>query len=50
VRGHFISPSEESIQQFAQYLRNKHIQVNIRTSRGQDILAACGQLAGEKSQ
>jgi 23S rRNA (adenine2503-C2)-methyltransferase len=34
-----------TVQRFAQYLRNKHIQVNIRASRGQDILAACGQLA-----
>ncbi|MBI2092124.1 MAG: 23S rRNA (adenine(2503)-C(2))-methyltransferase RlmN [Deltaproteobacteria bacterium] len=39
-------PSEASIQRFAQLLRNKNIQVNIRNSRGADILAACGQLSG----
>lgn len=43
--GDLKAPTEESIQRFAQYLRNKNIQVNVRTSRGQDILAACGQLA-----
>lgn len=43
-RGH-NAPSEETVQRFAQFLRNKHIQVNIRSSRGQDIMAACGQLA-----
>ncbi|PIR17826.1 MAG: 23S rRNA (adenine(2503)-C(2))-methyltransferase RlmN [Deltaproteobacteria bacterium CG11_big_fil_rev_8_21_14_0_20_49_13] len=41
----YLPPTEETVQQFAQYLRNKHIQVNIRLSRGHDILAACGQLA-----
>ncbi|MBI2341982.1 MAG: 23S rRNA (adenine(2503)-C(2))-methyltransferase RlmN [Deltaproteobacteria bacterium] len=40
------APSEASIQRFAQLLRNKNIQVNIRNSRGADILAACGQLSG----
>ena len=41
------APTEETVQRFAQYLRNKRIQVNIRQSRGQDILAACGQLASK---
>ncbi len=44
----YKAPSESTIQRFAQFLRNKHIQVNIRSSRGQDILAACGQLASGK--
>jgi 23S rRNA (adenine2503-C2)-methyltransferase len=39
------APTEASIQRFAQLLRNKNIQVNIRNSRGADILAACGQLS-----
>ena len=42
----YRTPTEETIQRFAQYLRNKNVQVNIRISRGTDILAACGQLAG----
>ena len=42
----YRTPTEETIQRFAQYLRNKNVQVNIRVSKGTDILAACGQLAG----
>ncbi len=38
-------PEEERIENFANALRAKGVQVNIRHSRGQDILAACGQLA-----
>jgi 23S rRNA (adenine2503-C2)-methyltransferase len=40
-------PANATIQSFANILRNKNIQVNIRSSRGQDILAACGQLASK---
>ena len=44
----YLKPSpRKRIDQFAEHLRNKHIQVNIRASRGQDILAACGQLASK---
>lgn len=42
-------PSDERIEHFANLLRKKHIQVNIRHSRGDDILAACGQLAVKQS-
>jgi len=45
----FKSPDEATVERFAQYLRNKNIQVNIRASRGQDILAACGQLAAKNN-
>lgn len=38
-------PTDEAIGQFSAWVHAKHIQVNIRTSRGRDILAACGQLA-----
>jgi len=41
------APKEEVLKEFFNYLYKKHIQVNIRKSRGQNILAACGQLAGE---
>lgn len=38
-------PEDERIEHFAECLRRKQLQVNIRHSRGRDILAACGQLA-----
>lgn len=38
-------PSDEAIGKFSEWVHAKHIQVNIRVSRGRDILAACGQLA-----
>lgn len=36
--------SEEEMRSFQKYLLDRHIQANIRTSRGRDILGACGQL------
>lgn len=42
----FDKSKEEVLKQFYNYLYNKGIQVNIRASKGSDILAACGQLAG----
>ncbi len=40
--------SEESAKNlFIEYLENKNIVVNLRKSRGQDINAACGQLANK---
>lgn len=32
---------------FQKYLLDRHVQANIRTSRGRDILGACGQLKAE---
>ncbi|HPY80625.1 MAG TPA: 23S rRNA (adenine(2503)-C(2))-methyltransferase RlmN [Bacteroidales bacterium] len=43
---HFQRASEKSIQDFKSYLESKNLVVTIRQSRGQDIAAACGQLAG----
>lgn len=43
----FKSSSAEKIQRFADYLEQHKIIVNIRRSRGKDIDAACGQLAGK---
>lgn len=40
----FQRPSEESIMAFHKYLADRHFQVNIRYSKGPDIMAACGQL------
>lgn len=38
-------PSEEKIKSFFTFLAGKHFQVNIRYSKGLDVMAACGQLA-----
>ncbi len=38
-------PEEERIKQFHTYLADRGFQVNIRYSKGLDVLAACGQLA-----
>ncbi len=40
-------PEPESIRQFHKYLAERGFQVNIRYSKGLDVLAACGQLATE---
>jgi len=40
----FKRPSEKSVLEFQKILLNKNIRALIRESRGQDILAACGQL------
>lgn len=44
----FRTPSRETMQQFMTYLCDHGIRCTIRTSRGEDIMAACGLLAGEK--
>ena len=41
------SPSNQRILQFQKILRDEGYTVFIRTSRGEDISAACGQLAGQ---
>jgi 23S rRNA (adenine2503-C2)-methyltransferase len=40
----FRAPSPESVDAFAKVLANAHVTVSVRRPRGQDILAACGQL------
>jgi len=40
----FSRPSDESVRRFQKYLLDHGFQTNIRSSRGQDILGACGQL------
>jgi len=47
VDSEFHSPAEGTIFRFQQILRNHGFTVFIRTSRGEDISAACGQLAGK---
>ena len=41
--------SMDQINNFGNMLLNKHIPVSIRSSLGADILAGCGQLAGQIS-
>lgn len=43
----FKNSESQSVDQFAQFLREKNVVVNIRKSRGKDIDAACGQLANK---
>ena len=44
----FRKSPNETFDQFVTFLKSKNLVVNIRRSRGQDIDAACGQLAGKK--
>lgn len=44
----FQRASEQDVNQFARYLRQKDIMVTVRRSRGKDIDAACGQLANKE--
>ncbi len=43
----FINAKADAIQQFSNFLESKGMIVNVRRSRGKDIDAACGQLAGK---
>ena len=42
-----VKSSEDRIDAFARYLRDRDITVTVRRSRGKDIDAACGQLANK---
>lgn len=44
----FKKSSKEATERFKGFLESKNMIVNIRRSRGKDIDAACGQLAGKK--
>ena len=43
----FLKSSENNIDNFAKYLRDREVMVTVRRSRGKDIDAACGQLANK---
>ncbi len=45
----YKAPEPESVKKFQQYLMDHGILVTTRVSRGQEISAACGQLATEES-
>lgn len=42
--------SDEKMEQFRDYLNNRRLTCTIRTSRGEDIFAACGMLSTMKAQ
>lgn len=44
----FKNAEADKVDKFSQFLERKRITVNVRRSRGKDIDAACGQLAGKK--
>jgi len=44
----FSKADEKSLDKFAAYLDKRGVTVKVRRSRGKDIDAACGQLAGKK--
>lgn len=48
ARADFMRPDEDTIDHFAQILYPRTPAVTVRKSRGKDINAACGQLAGKK--
>ncbi len=44
----FKKSSNDAFNEFVTFMKSKNLVVNVRRSRGQDIDAACGQLAGKK--
>lgn len=44
----FVNAEADALAKFVAYLESKKMIVNVRRSRGKDIDAACGQLAGKK--
>lgn len=44
----FKRSSNDAFNEFVTFMKSKNLVVNVRRSRGQDIDAACGQLAGKK--
>jgi 23S rRNA (adenine2503-C2)-methyltransferase len=44
----FVNAEADALAKFVSYLESKKMIVNVRRSRGKDIDAACGQLAGKK--
>lgn len=47
-RDRFAAPETEIVDAFAQHLRNRGYRTLLRTTKGQDIMAACGQLGNVK--
>lgn len=45
----YVSATDETMERFRDRLNDRGVTATIRASRGEDIQAACGMLAGEKS-
>lgn len=48
AEANYINTSDTNLEKFKEYLERKGVIVNVRRSRGKDIDAACGQLAGKR--
>ncbi len=48
AEANFTNTDPQTLDKFAGFLEDKGVIVNVRRSRGKDIDAACGQLAGKK--
>lgn len=48
AEANFTNTDPQTLDRFAGYLEDKGVTINVRRSRGKDIDAACGQLAGKK--
>jgi 23S rRNA (adenine2503-C2)-methyltransferase len=50
AEANFVNTDEDKLEKFGKYLDRKGVRVVIRRSRGKDIDAACGQLAGKNKE
>jgi 23S rRNA (adenine2503-C2)-methyltransferase len=50
AEANFTNTDPATLDKFAKFLESKNMVVNVRRSRGKDIDAACGQLAGKKKE
>lgn len=48
ANANYTNTDKDTLDKFAEYLERKGVNVNVRRSRGKDIDAACGQLAGKE--
>lgn len=48
AEANYTNTDPKTLEKFAAYLEAKNMIINVRRSRGKDIDAACGQLAGKK--
>lgn len=48
AEANYTNTDPQTLAKFAQFFEDKNMVINVRRSRGKDIDAACGQLAGKK--
>jgi 23S rRNA (adenine2503-C2)-methyltransferase len=49
AEANYTNTTADKLDAFQQYMESKRVITNVRRSRGKDIDAACGQLAGKKA-